>query len=97
MNKHRIRHVAVILLPLLAMIMSFTSAAVADEDYGPAILGVAIDGYDPVAYFTKGQAMQGSEAYTYYWDDAEWRFINAEHRDLFAANPKKYTPRHGGF
>jgi hypothetical protein len=69
----------------------------ADDEVDARVLGIAIDGYDPVAYFTEGQALQGSETFTHHWNDAEWRFINAQHRDLFAANPKKYAPRHGGF
>jgi YHS domain-containing protein len=59
--------------------------------------GVAIKGYDPVAYFTEGQAVKGKKEFEYEWQDAKWRFSSAENRDLFAANPEKYAPQYGGF
>ena len=59
--------------------------------------GVAIKGYDPVAYFTDSKAVKGSEKYSYSWNEAVWRFSSAAHRELFAANPKKYAPNRGGW
>ena len=44
---------------------------------------VAIKGYDPVAYFTENQAVEGSPAYSYRWLGADWHFVNAENRDRF--------------
>jgi len=58
--------------------------------------GLAIKGYDPVAYFTVGEATKGSGAITYQWSDAEWRFSTTEHRDLFVADPSRYAPQFGG-
>lgn len=59
--------------------------------------GVAIKGYDSVAYFTEGQAVKGSDKYALSWNEAVWYFSSAEHRELFAANPKKYAPNRGGW
>jgi len=59
--------------------------------------GVAIDGYDPVAYFEEGAPRQGSKAFTFDWNGAAWRFATAEHRDRFAAAPEKYAPQYGGY
>jgi YHS domain-containing protein len=58
--------------------------------------GVAIEGYDTVAYFTDGQATKGSEDFAYDWLGATWFFANAEHRDLFAEKPLQYVPQYGG-
>ena len=58
---------------------------------------VAISGYDTVAYFAKGEAMEGSEAFAHRWQDATWLFAEAGHRDLFAADPERYAPQFGGF
>ena len=58
--------------------------------------GVAIEGYDTVAYFTDGQATKGSEEFAYDWLGATWYFANAEHRDLFAEKPLQYAPQYGG-
>ena len=59
--------------------------------------GLAIDGYDPVAYFTTGNAVEGSKEYTYAIDGATYRFANARNRDLFKASPVKYRPQYGGW
>lgn len=57
----------------------------------------AIKGYDPVAYFTEGKAVKGSEEFTHEYKGATWQFATAEHRDLFAATPTKYEPQYGGW
>lgn len=57
----------------------------------------AIDGYDPVSYFTEGRAEPGSPDFTTRWNGAEWRFTTAAHRDAFIADPEKYAPQYGGF
>jgi len=59
--------------------------------------GVAIDGYDPVAYFTDGRPVAGSRAFALEWMGATWRFASAEHRDRFAADPERFAPRYGGY
>lgn len=58
---------------------------------------VAIKGYDPVAYFTKGQPMKGKAEITHSWNGAEWHFADATHRDMFAGSPERYAPQFGGF
>jgi hypothetical protein len=59
--------------------------------------GLAISGYDAVAYFTDGRPTIGSPAFEYHWNGAMWRFASAENRDLFAANPGAYAPTYGGY
>lgn len=59
--------------------------------------GVAIKGYDPVAYFTQNKPVQGSAEFEYPWNGAKWRFASREHRELFRADPEKYAPRYGGY
>ena len=61
------------------------------------IFGVAIKGYDTVAYFTEGRAVKGQSKFSYSWNDAEWYFASAENRDLFKANPEDYAPKYGGY
>jgi hypothetical protein len=62
---------------------------------GPMLLG--IKGYDPVAYFTLQRATPGSERYEYSWDEHLWRFANAEHLELFKADPVRYAPQFANF
>lgn len=59
--------------------------------------GVAISGYDTVAYFTEGQPIEGKADINYRWQDALWYFSNEKHRDMFIANPDGYAPEFGGF
>ena len=57
---------------------------------------VAIMGYDPVAYFTDGRAVKGSEQFAYKWLGATWQFASTEHQQTFAATPIRYAPQYGG-
>jgi len=59
--------------------------------------GLAIKGYDPVAYFKQGKPLKGSEKFTYQWSGGKWRFVSAEHLDLFKSDPEKYAPQYGGY
>jgi YHS domain-containing protein len=59
--------------------------------------GVAIDGTDPVAYFTEGRPVEGDRGISTEWNGAKWLFSTAENRDKFIANPEAYAPQYGGF
>lgn len=59
--------------------------------------GVAIRGYDTVAYWTEGRPVEGDESITADYQGATWQFSSEEHRDLFAANPERYAPQYGGY
>lgn len=59
--------------------------------------GIAIGGYDPVAYFTDTEARQGKAEFSARWEGAEWRFTSDAHRALFLAEPERYAPRYGGW
>jgi len=59
--------------------------------------GVALKGYDAVAYFKQNKPVKGLAQFSHSWMGATWRFLNAENRDLFAANPQQYAPQFGGY
>ncbi len=59
--------------------------------------GVAINGYDTVAYFTEAKAVKGSDDHMYEFLGETWHFSTAEHRAMFAENPVAYAPQYGGF
>ena len=59
--------------------------------------GLAIEGFDPVAYFTDAQAVLGLPDFEAAEAGAVWRFHNASNRDAFAANPEIYGPQFGGY
>lgn len=59
--------------------------------------GVAINGYDPVAYFTEGAPVEGRAEFTADWNGATLRFASAANRDAFKADRDRFTPRFGGY
>ena len=71
--------------------------ALALDQVNTTAFGVAIKGYDTVAYHTENQAVKGSRQFSYEWNDAKWYFASAENRDLFAADPGRYAPQYGGY
>ena len=66
-------------------------------DATPAAARVAIDGYDPVAYFTDGHPVKGSPTFSFTFDDAVYYFASAEHHKMFTANPDRYAPQYSGY
>ena len=59
--------------------------------------GLAISGFDPVAYFTDAVAARGEERFEAVQGGAIWRFCNEGNRAAFAAHPEVYTPQFGGY
>ena len=59
--------------------------------------GIAIKGYDPVAYFMQNKPVKGVDAYVYEWQGAKWKFANQADLDAFKVNPAKYAPQYGGY
>ena len=59
--------------------------------------GLAISGYDPVAFYTEGKPVPGSPEFEYALGGAIWRFRNLGNREAFAANPEVYMPKFGGY
>lgn len=59
--------------------------------------GVAVRGYDVVAYFTESKPVKGTPKFTYSWKGVNWNFASAKNRDAFKANPEKYAPQYGGY
>jgi len=58
---------------------------------------LALKGYDAVAYFNEGRAVEGSDQFTHEWNGAKWRFASAENRDSFVSRPERYAPQYGGY
>jgi YHS domain-containing protein len=58
---------------------------------------LAIHGYDPVAYFTEGQARVGKAAFTATYGGAAYRFVSAANKAEFERNPERYAPQYGGY
>jgi YHS domain-containing protein len=59
--------------------------------------GLAIGGFDPVAFFTDARPVAGESDYEVSLNGAVWRFSNPDNRTFFIANPDVYSPRFGGY
>lgn len=81
------------LLALLALVFTapLSAAPVFVKD------GLAIGGYDVVAYHTQGRPAAGLAQFTHQWNGATWRFASQQHLNLFKANPDRYAPAYGGY
>lgn len=62
-----------------------------DENY------IAIDGYDPVAYFESKKAMQGEKKYSCSYKSVVYYFTSQRTLELFKSSPNKYEPAYGGW
>ena len=58
---------------------------------------VVLDGYDPVAYFTKNKAVKGNSKFQTKYNGAFFYFSSQEDKKLFDANPIKYIPQYGAW
>lgn len=58
--------------------------------------GLALKGYDAVAYYAVDQAVQGNQTYEYAWNGAKWLFSSSENLAKFKENPEAYAPQYGG-
>lgn len=59
--------------------------------------GTALQGYDPVAFFTDGRPVLGKEEFHSTYHDVTYRFASAEHQQVFEKNPAMYEPQFGGY
>ena len=81
-----------------ALVLTITSSAFADK----RLLnldddGIALQGYDPIGYFTEGKPVQGDARIIAKHDGAVYRFASEQNRQTFLADPDKYAPQFGGY
>ncbi|KAA1177174.1 YHS domain-containing protein [Rhizobium tropici] len=80
-----------------ATVLALSSASIAFADEIYVTNGVAINGYDPVAYFTDHKPVKGTQEFSTSYKDATFYFASASHRDAFAKDPEHYAPQYGGY
>lgn len=87
-------------VPILGFLLALSAFVAAAKSPVPPVnasRGVAIKGYDPVAYFQESKPVKGTKQFIHEWMGAQWQFATAANRDLFAASPEKYAPQYGGY
>jgi YHS domain-containing protein len=93
-----IKGAAILVLAGAPLFAPTTPAFAREPDVFTGIVkGIAVGGYDPVAYFTDGKPQTGKAEFTHVHEGATWRFVTAANRDAFAADPAKYAPQYGGY
>jgi YHS domain-containing protein len=81
-------YVATVVLPLAAQTKTLVNL---DKT------GLAIQGYDPVAFFTDGKPVKGNPEFPARHNGALYYFASKEHWDVFKADRTKYEPAFGGY
>ncbi|MEM7718366.1 MAG: YHS domain-containing (seleno)protein [Pseudomonadota bacterium] len=74
-----------------------TRPAAAAEPPVYATKGIAINGHDPVAYFTEGKPVPGVDAHSSAWEGATLLFASADNKAMFDTDPAKFAPKYGGY
>jgi YHS domain-containing protein len=95
-----IKHAFIRLAAAVALVTIVAPAApalAAGTEVNATITGLALRGYDPVAYFTDGKPVIGDYTITAQHDGATYRFASEDHKALFLKDPAKYLPEYGGF
>lgn len=86
---------------VLSLLVSFLAASVSYAETTVSVIdanddGVAIQGYDVVAYFIDQAPKKGTPDFKVDYAGSEWHFENQANLDLFVENPEKYIPQYGG-
>jgi hypothetical protein len=100
-QKRKLHHACYFAAGCLAALM-FACASAARAGLTQRIVvdwhsGLAISGYDPVAYFTDGKPVAGRPEIEWRYGGVVWRFCNVGDRAAFAAHPNIYMPQYGGY
>lgn len=84
-------------LAVLALLFQPVRPVLADQPMFHAEDGVAIDGYDTVAFFIEGRAVQGRPEFAVVWKGVVWRFVSVDNQYSFEADPRAFAPLFGGY
>lgn len=89
-------------LLLVACCLTVASTIIAQADarkkqFNLLKSGLAIEGYDPVAYFQQQKAVKGKADLAVVADGITYYFSTTQNKDLFKTNPAKYEPQYGGW
>lgn len=90
------RIVASILITAFSLGVTHAQSAVRINEFNLE-KGIAIQGYDPVAYFTQGKAIKGTKQFAASAEGVTYYFSTAANKELFIKDYKKYEPQYGGW
>lgn len=94
----RIKSLLTIVLAVVAVHVSAQTASEVRKKQFNLEDGIAIQGYDPVAYFTQGKAVKGKKDIgTVFHEGVTYRFASTENKEAFKRSPASYEPQYGGW
>ena len=85
------------LLFVTLALISICTVATAQKSPVYAPKGLALEGYDAVAFFAQGKPVKGSSLYAFQWNGAQWLFVDKADLESFKKMPEKYAPQYGGY
>ena len=84
-------------LALAVCVLGLPASAAEDRIFTGLVDGVAVGGYDAVAYFKQNKPVRGKAEITAEFGGVTWRFASTDNRDAFVGDPKRYAPQYGGY
>lgn len=83
----------------LVVILTFSISANGQRTahFNLAKNGLAIEGFDPVAYFSQNKAVEGKKEFAVSYQGVIYYFSSAENKQAFSKNPSAYEPQYGGW
>lgn len=88
---------SVFTLILLSLSLAATSQEAVRKKHFNLKKGLAIEGYDPVAYIKNSKAVKGNAGFAVVHQGATYYFSSAANRDEFKKDPERYEPAYGGW
>lgn len=89
--------ISIVLLILLFPILSLGQKKHSENLYNTDKSGLAIEGYDPVAYFTEQKAVEGKKEISFTHEGKVYHFKSSQNLETFKSNPSKIEPQYGGW
>ncbi|SDL47059.1 YHS domain-containing protein [Siphonobacter aquaeclarae] len=89
--------------PILILLLGCTGTALAQtaetrmKQYNLERSGLALQGYDPVSYFTEKRAVKGRKEYSFLHKGVTYLFSSSRNLDTFRQDPSRYEPQYGGW
>jgi YHS domain-containing protein len=90
----------VFVIAALLSIAIFAAACSTTDDFAVVNTGadgLAVRGFDAVAYFTTESAVKGDPKFSFVWNGVKWYFSSEANMDKFKTNPEAYAPQFGGY
>jgi YHS domain-containing protein len=87
----------VTVMAILALLHSASAQEPARVKHFNLEKGLAIEGYDPVAYFKSGKAIKGKKTFSHLHQGVTYYFSSQQNKDEFSTHPSKYEPQYGGW